>query len=116
PRAEDVRTTSDVIRGTAPAAESSGTTDPHTSALESAANLGFASTLENRYFLNLVMGGLGLSALWSLYAESGFRISLNILHFAFLFLGLLLHPSPASFTRAVSQGLTYLQRIAGELL
>jgi short-chain fatty acids transporter len=112
PRAEDVRTTTDVIRGTAPAAESSGSTDPHTSALEPAANRGFASTLENRYFLNLVMGGLGLSALWSLYAESGFRISLNIFNFAFLFLGLLLHPSPASFTHAVSKGSTYLHGIA----
>jgi short-chain fatty acids transporter len=110
PRAEDVRTTADIISGPALAGE--GAPDSHGTPADPVTNGGFAGTLENRYFLNLVMGGLGLSAFWSLYAESGFRVSLNIFNFAFLFLGLLLHPSPASFTRAVSRGSTYLHGIA----
>ncbi len=67
--------------------------------------------IERTYALNLMMGLLGLTALWSLYVEGGSRVSLNVLNFAFLFLGLLLHPSPASFTRAATQGASHLHGI-----
>jgi short subunit fatty acid transporter len=43
--------------------------------------------------------------------HAGFRVSLNIFNFAFLFLALLLHPSPASFSAAASRGATYLHGI-----
>jgi short-chain fatty acids transporter len=67
--------------------------------------------IERSYALNLVMGVLGAAGLWSLYVEGGSRVSLNVLNFAFLFLALLLHPSPASFTRAATRGATYLHGI-----
>ncbi len=70
-----------------------------------------ARFLEHGYALNLVMGVLGLVAFWSLYSGSGFRISLNIFNFAFLFLALLLHPSPASFTGAAARGAGFLHGI-----
>ena len=53
----------------------------------------------------------GFPALWTLYAEGGYRMSLNVFNFAFLFLALLLHPSPASFTQAATRGATYLHGI-----
>ena len=57
------------------------------------------------------MGLLGATAFWSLYVEGGSRVSINVLNFAVLFLALLLHPSPASFTRAATRGATYLHGI-----
>ena len=57
------------------------------------------------------MGVLGVTAFWSLCAEGGYRVSLNVFNFAFLFLALLLHPSPASFTRAAARGAGYLHGI-----
>jgi len=67
--------------------------------------------IERSYALNLVMGLLGATAFWSLYVEGGSRVSINVLNFAVLFLALLLHPSPASFTRAATRGATYLHGI-----
>ena len=68
--------------------------------------------IERSYAVNLVMGVLGATAFWSLlYVEGGSRVSINVLNFAVLFLALLLHPSPASFTRAATRGATYLHGI-----
>ncbi len=78
--------------------------DPHASA-------GPGLWIERSYALNLVMGLLGATAFWSLYVEGGSRVSINVLNFAVLFLALLLHPSPASFTRAATRGATYLHGI-----
>jgi len=81
------------------------TEDPH------AASSAKALWIERSYALNLVMGCLGAIGLWTLYVEGGSRVSLNVFNFAFLFLALVLHPSPASFTRAAAQGATYLHGI-----
>jgi short-chain fatty acids transporter len=67
--------------------------------------------IERSYALNLVMGLLGAAGLWSLYVETGSRVSINVLNFAVLFLALLLHPSPVSVTRAAARGATYLHGI-----
>ena len=67
--------------------------------------------IERNYALNLVMGLLGATAFYSLYVDGGSRVSLNVLNFAFLFLALLMHPSPASFTRAATKGATYLHGV-----
>jgi len=109
PRDADVLTSVDVISST----PADVPVDPH-SAVRSddrAAGFSLARALEHGYALNLVMGLLGVSGLWALYAEGGYRVSLNVFNFAFLFLALLLHPSPASFTQAVMRGATYLHGI-----
>ncbi len=72
---------------------------------------GLARALENGYAINLAMGLLGVTALWSLYADSGYRVSINLLNFVFLFGALLVHPSPASFTSAAARGATHLHGI-----
>jgi len=110
PREADVLTSVDV----ASSAHADAPLDPHAHVRddrEAAAGFSLARALEHRYGLNLVMGLLGISGLWTLYAEGGYRVSLNVFNFAFLFLALLLHPSPASFTQAVMRGVTYLHGI-----
>ena len=67
--------------------------------------------IERSYAINLVMGLLGATAFYSLYVDGGSRVSINVLNFAVLFLALLMHPSPASFTRAAAKGATYLHGV-----
>ncbi len=45
------------------------------------------------------MGLLGVTAFWSLYADGGYRMSINVLNFAFLFAALLLHAEPGELHR-----------------
>ncbi len=100
PRAADLRTVDDVVGSDE---RTDVDADPHA--------LAAGPGIERRYALNLVMGVLGATALWSLYVEGGSRVSLNVLNFAFLFLALLLHPSPERFTRAAARGAGYLHGI-----
>jgi short-chain fatty acids transporter len=99
PRANELQTAGDVIGESNAPAEDEG----------HAMSSGLA--IERSYALNLVMGLLGATAFWQLYVEGGSRVSLNVLNFAFLFLALLVHPNPASFTRAAARGATYLHGI-----
>jgi short-chain fatty acids transporter len=110
PRTSDVRTTEEVLGKQTAASMDAVSDDAHAHAVERGSG-SFAGFIENRYALNLVMGVLGVTAFWSLYAEGGYRVSLNVFNFAFLFLALLLHPSPASFTRAAARGAGYLHGI-----
>jgi len=111
PRTADVRTTEEVFGRRTAVSIDTPPVDPHTQAVERGPGFSFAGFVENRYTLNLVMGVLGVTAFWSLYTDGGYRVSLNVFNFAFLFLALLLHPSPASFTRAAAQGAGYLHGI-----
>jgi short-chain fatty acids transporter len=111
PRTSDVRTTEEVLGRETAASMEAAPVDAHAHAVERRPGFSFAGFIENRYALNLVMGVLGVTAFWSLYAEGGYRVSLNVFNFAFLFLALVLHPSPASFTRAAARGAGYLHGI-----
>ena len=111
PRTGDVRTTEEVLGRQAAAALDAAGVDPHAQAAKREPGFSFAGFIEHRYALNLVMGAIGITAFWSLYAEGGYRVSLNVFNFAFLFLALLLHPNPASFTRAAANGAGYLHGI-----
>jgi short-chain fatty acids transporter len=112
PRDADVATSVDVVGGSRAHADDMPV-DPHAQNRggDGAPGFSLADAFENRYALNLVMGLLGLSGAWTLYAENGYRMSLNVFNFAFLFVALMLHPSPASFTRAATRGATYLHGI-----
>jgi short-chain fatty acids transporter len=104
PREADVKTRDGVLGK----ARTELRVEPHGQALERGPGFSFARAIEHTYALNLVMGLIGLTALWSLYAEGGYRMSLNVFNFAFLFLALILHSSPASFTHAATLGAGYL--------
>jgi short-chain fatty acids transporter len=93
-------------------ASSDGGGDEHPNAAEAGLHMPPGTLwIERSYALNLVMGVLGAIGFWSLYVDGGSRVSINVLNFAVLFLALLLHPSPASFTRAAARGATYLHGI-----
>jgi short-chain fatty acids transporter len=110
PRESAVRTTEEVLG--ASRAMPDVAADTHDSVPRAGGRpAGLALALENRYAINLVIGLLGVTAFWSLYAESGYRMSINLLNFVFLFAALLLHPSPASFTAAATRGATHLHGI-----
>jgi short-chain fatty acids transporter len=111
PRTSDVRTPEEVLGKQAAASMEAAPVDLHGPAVARGSGFTFAGFIEHRYTLNLVMGVLGVTAFWSLYAEGGYRVSLNVFNFAFLFLALLLHPSPASFTRAAARGAGHLHGI-----
>jgi short-chain fatty acids transporter len=78
---------------------------------EHAPSSGAGLWIERSYALNLVIGLLGVTSFWSLYVDGGSRVSINVLNFAVLFLALLMHPSPASFTRAAARGATHLHGV-----
>ena len=111
PRAEQVRAAADVLPRLPPVAPTDGPTGAHAHDVERGPGRSFARMIEHSYALNLVMGLAGVAAFGSMYAGTGYRISLNIFNFAFLFLALLLHPSPASFSAAASRGAAYLHGI-----
>src|SRR6202163_909861 len=111
PQADRVRTSHYILTGPPVSADGEATPDLHPDRGDRKAGRSLARTIEHSYTLNLVMGLLGLAAFGSAYAGAGFRVSLNIFNFAFLFLALLLHPSPASFSAAASRGATYLHGI-----
>jgi short-chain fatty acids transporter len=111
PRAQPVRGSSDAPGRPPSVAPPDAHSESHPDHAERVPGRSFARVIEHSYALNLVMGLLGLAAFGSVYAGAGFRVSLNIFNFAFLFLALLLHPSPASFSAAASRGTAYLHGI-----
>jgi short-chain fatty acids transporter len=64
----------------------------------------FADFLDYRYLLNLVLGALGVAWLCINFSTRGWQgITINTVNFAFLTIGILLHPSPASVLKAAAE-------------
>ena len=62
-----------------------------------------ADRLEHSRAVSLVMGLLGLAFLGLYLADKGFALNLNIVNFAFLFLGILLHGTPHRFLFSLNE-------------
>ena len=65
---------------------------------------GIAVSIDHTRWLNLVIGSVGMAWLAWHFATHGFALTLDVLNFAFLMLGILLHRSPASLIAAAEQG------------
>lgn len=63
-----------------------------------------ASVIDHSWWLNGLIGAAGLGWLSWYFATRGFSLTLDVLNFAFLMLGILLHRSPASVLAAAEQG------------
>ena len=74
---------------------------------------GFAGFIDHTWWLNGAIGTAGLAWLTWYFATHGFSLTLDVLNFAFLMLGILLHRSPASLVAAAEQGATL---VAGVVL
>jgi short-chain fatty acids transporter len=69
---------------------------------------GPAELVDHTYWLNAIIGLVGLAWLAWYFATHGFALTLDVLNFAFLMLGILLHPSPASVLAATEKGSSLL--------
>jgi short-chain fatty acids transporter len=62
-----------------------------------------AEWLDRTPALSLIVGALGLTFLVRYWREHGFDLNHNIVNVSFLMLGMLLHPNPVSYARAIAQ-------------
>jgi short-chain fatty acids transporter len=67
-----------------------------------------AALVDHSWWLNGLIGSAGLAWLVWYFATRGFSLTLDVLNFAFLMLGILLHRSPASVLVAAEQGASLL--------
>jgi short-chain fatty acids transporter len=67
-----------------------------------------AARIDHTWWLNGLIGSTGLAWLAWHFGTRGFSLTLDVLNFAFLMLGILLHRSPASVLAAGEQGATLL--------
>jgi short-chain fatty acids transporter len=68
----------------------------------------FATFIDHTWWLNGVIGATGMAWLAWHFTIGGAALTLDVLNFAFLMLGILLHRSPASLLAAAEQGATLL--------
>ncbi len=64
----------------------------------------FAAKIERSVLISMVTGVAGLIVVVWHFATKGFDLNLNIVNFAFLFLGIILHKRPVNYVRAVAEG------------
>jgi short-chain fatty acids transporter len=62
-----------------------------------------ADHLDKTRWLTFITGALGLTFLWRHFAEKGFDLNHNVVNCTFLMLGMVLHPSPVSYAKAIAQ-------------
>jgi short-chain fatty acids transporter len=67
-----------------------------------------ASLIDHTWWLNGIIGIAGIGWLGWYFATHGFALTLDVLNFAFVMLGILLHRSPASVLVAAEQGASLL--------
>ncbi|TDL30990.1 short-chain fatty acid transporter [Jeotgalibacillus sp. S-D1] len=60
-----------------------------------------AEKLENSWVLSMVIGLLGISFLAYYFIQNGFALTLDLVNFLFLFLGILFHGTPRKYLAAV---------------
>lgn len=63
-----------------------------------------AQRLENSMVLSMLIGILGLGFIVYFFAKNGFSLTIDIVNFIFLFLGIILHKTPRRFLNTVSKG------------
>ncbi|MFK8794894.1 short-chain fatty acid transporter [Planococcus plakortidis] len=77
--------------------------DPPVEELPSKADMTPAERLENSWLLSMVIGGLGIAFIVYYFANNGFALTLDLVNFMFLFLGILFHGTPRKYLTAVQE-------------
>ncbi|MGH9349477.1 MAG: short-chain fatty acid transporter [Vicinamibacterales bacterium] len=67
-----------------------------------------AAFIDHTWWLNGILGTAGVAWLVWYFNSHGFSLTLDVLNFGFLMLGILLHPSPASVLASAEQGASLL--------
>jgi len=65
----------------------------------------FATWLEHSVVINMLFGGMGVIYLVNHFMTKGFSLSLNIVIFCFLVLGVIFHLKPINYVRAVEEAI-----------
>ncbi|MDJ0331788.1 short-chain fatty acid transporter [Planococcus sp. S3-L1] len=62
-----------------------------------------AERLENSWILSIVIGALGIAFIVYYFSNNGFALTLDLVNFMFLFLGILFHGTPRKYLIAVQE-------------
>ncbi len=77
--------------------------DPPVEDIPSKANMTPAERLENSWILSMVIGALGIAFIIYYFINNGFALTLDLVNFMFLFLGILFHGTPRRYLSAVQE-------------
>jgi len=66
--------------------------------------MAIADKIENSVTISLIIGIAGIIYVIYYFATKGFKLNLNIVNFAFLFLGIIFQRTPINYVRAASEG------------
>lgn len=77
--------------------------DPVVEKLPAKSDMTPAERLENSWILSAIIGILGLAFIVYYFAQNGFALTLDLVNFMFLFLGILFHGTPRKYLIAVQE-------------
>lgn len=77
--------------------------DPVIEALPAKSAMTPAERLENSWMLSMVIGALGIAFIVYYFVENGFALTLDLVNFMFLFLGIIFHGTPRKYLIAVQE-------------
>lgn len=77
--------------------------DPPVEELPSKGNMTPAERLENSWILSMAIGALGIAFIIYYFVNNGFALTLDLVNFMFLFLGILFHGTPRKYLSAVQE-------------
>ncbi|KYG58460.1 short-chain fatty acid transporter [Planococcus maritimus] len=77
--------------------------DPPVEDVPSKGNMTPAERLENSWILSMVIGALGIAFIIYYFVNNGFALTLDLVNFMFLFLGILFHGTPSKYLSAVQE-------------
>ena len=77
--------------------------DPAIEPLPAKSEMTPAERLENSWMISMVIGALGIAFIVYYFVQNGFALTLDLVNFMFLFLGIIFHGTPRKYLIAVQQ-------------
>lgn len=77
--------------------------DPVIEELPAKSNMTPAERLENSWILSMVIGAMGIAFVVYYFVQNGFALTLDLVNFMFLFLGIIFHGTPRNYLIAVQE-------------
>ncbi len=77
--------------------------DPIVEALPAKSAMTPAERLENSWILSMVIGLLGIAFIVYYFVQNGFALTLDLVNFMFLFLGIIFHGTPRKYLTAIQE-------------
>lgn len=77
--------------------------DPIIEALPAKSDMTPAERLENSWMISMIIGALGIAFIIYYFVQNGFALTLDLVNFMFLFLGIIFHGTPRKYLIAVQE-------------